>query len=152
MCELAITSTFPPDFPIKVLSTEIDAGCYIPTIYLMRKLRETFADCEFSVVIGSDLVETLPFWDLPVELLRENHFIIVPRCRNSGELVPVEPSTVEFNFTKLDMSAEGFFVGITNLSSTEVRHRLQGVGIYGAAGIVPLPVLDFIRNRRLYGC
>ena len=151
MCELAVKSTFPSEFPVLVTDTEIRAGCYMPTVFLMRNLRSEHPDVDFSVVIGSDLVPTLPQWDLPQQLLHENKFIVVPRCGTSG--IMTEPEDVPgMNRTTLQVSDDGFFVGLTNISSTEARHRLEAVGISGVAGIVPLPVLEFIRDAHLYGC
>jgi nicotinate (nicotinamide) nucleotide adenylyltransferase len=152
MCELAVASTFPSDFPVKVVPTEIEACCYVPTVFLMRKYRDQFPDLDFSVVIGSDLVDSLMRWDLPEELLAENHFVVVPRCSTAGVLVPLRFENCNFKYSALEVSAEGYFVGVSNLSSTEARHRLRTVGICGAAGIVPLPVLQFIRENHLYGC
>ena len=152
MCDLAVTGMFPADFPVKVISTEIDAGCYIPTVYLMRKFREQNPDLDFSVVIGSDLVDTLMLWDLPDELLAENHFVVVPRCSTAGVLVPLKTENCNFKYSALEVSDQGYFVGVSNLSSTEARHRLKTVGICGAAGIVPLAVLQFIQDNHLYGC
>ena len=148
LCQIAVQATFPLKFPVKVIDTEINAG-YLPTVYLLRNYRKLFPKNEFSMVIGTDLVASLPEWDLGTELIKETRFIIVPRCDPHG-LLFAENHIPNLHADRLAISPRGLHAAITNLSSTEVRRRVRLEGVNGAVGLVPLAVLNEIQRLNLY--
>ena len=149
LVRLAVKSTFPIDFPVVVKSTEIDNGAFIPSIHLLKRFREDFPDCTFSMVVGSDLVSNLKSWDMGEELVSSTEFIIIPRCNEAGAIIDDGPHSW-LRATQLHQSNEGFFAAISNLSSTELRKRIRKHGAIGAAGLVPLAVLLAIKDENLY--
>ena len=149
-CRLAVQSAFPESFPVRVVSTEVDNGVFIPTVYLLRQYRRDFPGFEFSMVIGTDLVPGLLGWDEGESLIKETEFIVVPRCDVHGLLFRSEDPK-GFRAQKLNVSRDGFHAAVSNISSTEVRQRLSEKGIVGALGMVPLSVLQDIEKEGLYG-
>jgi nicotinate-nucleotide adenylyltransferase len=55
-------------------------GKAIPTYYLMLRLEKSFPDKDFYFVIGTDLVESLVYWDGKEEFVKNTKFIIYPRA------------------------------------------------------------------------
>ena len=97
------------------------------TLRTVNALRAAHPDTDFSLVVGADLVRELPSWYGAEELQRLVRFIVVGRAGFEGGGGPVMPG----------------------VSSSEVRERLrQG---RPANDLVPRSVLDYIRQRKLYG-
>ena len=143
----AVRSTFPIDFPIVVKSTEIDEGRFIPTIYLIEKYRNEHPDCDFAIVIGSDLMPDLMSWDKADELVASTELIVVARSADVDVSILTRKAVSP---TLLKLSKDGFVVASSNISSTEVRKRIRAHGAAGAAGLVPLSVLVAIEAENLF--
>jgi nicotinic acid mononucleotide adenylyltransferase len=45
---------------------------------------------------------------------------------------------------------DGFHPATSNISSTEVRRRLEFLGPMSIVGLTPLPVIDYIISNHLY--
>ena len=63
LVQKAVEDFFPPDFPVKVDTIEIDNGDSIPTFYLMQQYEKLYPEYEFWFVMGTDLIPTLHQWD-----------------------------------------------------------------------------------------
>lgn len=116
---------------------EIDREGPSYTVDTMRDLVQHFPDASFWLIVGMDALMDFPGWREPEGILKLARLLVVPRPGEWSIPAALEPYCDVLPFAK------------TELSSTEVRRRL-------AAGepvelIVPPPVMDIIRDRKLYG-
>ncbi len=129
MCELMAE---PLGARVRVSDVERRLGGESRTLNTVRTLQSEHPGTEFHVVIGSDLVEETGRWFGAEELRRRTSFIVVGRTGFAGP--------------------EGWDaapVSLPPVSSTEVRERLRtGKPI---DPLVPRRVLDYVRERGLYG-
>lgn len=140
MLTLAVNDTFKGYPCIRVSPREIEHGTTIPTTFLMRQLRETFSHLRFSFVLGDELVWMLHTWDLPRELVSENHFIVLRR--NNAEIPPIVcGASFSYTFASAD-------IPLYQVSSTLVRKRMK-TGV-SCRGLVPEVVLNYISKHNLY--
>jgi nicotinate-nucleotide adenylyltransferase len=126
MCERAAAALGPR---VKVSDVEGRLGGESRTLRTVQALQGAHPEATFSLVIGSDLEAETDSWYGAGELKRTVPFVVVGRTgAGSG-------------------SPDG--VSMPAVSSTEVRDRLRA----GRAvdGLVPATVLDYIRQRGLYG-
>jgi nicotinate-nucleotide adenylyltransferase len=131
MCELMAASL---GDRVKVSDIEARLGGESRTLHTVRALQAEHPDTEFQVVIGSDLVDETNRWFGAEELRQRTSFLVVGRSGAEGE----EPG--------LDHEDR---VNMPAISSTDVRERLQSGR--PADHLVPRRVLDYIRERGLYG-
>mmetsp|Transcript_10801 Transcript_10801/g.31234 ORF Transcript_10801/g.31234 Transcript_10801/m.31234 type:complete len:248 (-) Transcript_10801:26-769(-) len=176
MCQIAVNTTFSPDFPIKVSDVE----CFEPeamfTYDLLCKLRDMHPDIDFCFVIGTDWLQpgtNIADWTSknfnwkegdPVDqkvivtgdrLLREFDFLVVVRPG-----FPVASGLEKFGprLHWLEMR-DGLMFIEGNLSSTELRKRMGlaagtrqagAMALQGIEGLVPGGVLAYIQRQKLY--
>ena len=96
----------------------------------MRALQAQHPDNEFLVVIGQDLEQESHRWFGAAELRERTPFIVVGR-------------------TGFDRGDSDRVIDMPAVSSTEVRQRLQNGE--PVEQLVPRRVLDYVRQRGLYG-
>jgi len=138
MCHLAVDTTFGSRFGVRVCDEEMHEPRNIPTIVLMRRLKEKNPAYDFSFVVGSDLIPTLHTWDaqgcpgrweeIPnagVHFVEENHFLVIdrPGDHEEGNLSKLSPN---FELIAPALEKRGSRLTETLLSSSEVRHRMRG--------------------------
>jgi nicotinate-nucleotide adenylyltransferase len=131
MCELMAAPLGPR---VRVDDVEGRLGGESRTLLTVRALQRDHAGTEFHVVIGSDLVEETGRWFGAEELRQRTPFIVVGRSGLPG------------GGSKM---GEAGAVNMPPVSSTEVRERLQSGK--PVERLVPRRVLDYIRERGLYG-
>ncbi|KAF4675544.1 hypothetical protein FOL46_001072 [Perkinsus olseni] len=148
MTQAAIEAVIPEEFPVKCCDIEVANGSFIPTVFLMRRLREGHPDIAFRFVIGTDLPPTLPNWDHGDELIAENEFIVLPRPDSKPE--SEWPKGLKYVRVTDRVTVDRPLL-TTDISSTAARNRLRELGWLGAASIVPKQVLQIIRDEGLYG-
>ena len=134
MCHLAVDTTFGSRFGVKVCDEEMHEPRNVPTVVLMRRLKEAHPNFEFSFVVGSDLIPTLHEWDAPgcegrwdavpeagKTFLKENHFLVIDRPGDHEE----HNGSLSSNFELIApaLEARGSRLTETLLSSSEVRIR-----------------------------
>jgi nicotinate-nucleotide adenylyltransferase len=143
MCELAAQALGPR---VKVSDIERRLGGESRTLRTVQALRADHPDLELALVIGSDLEAETSTWYGADELRQSVSFIVVGRA---GFVGPGARAAV----------------AMPAISSTEIRERLLagGAGRAGAASdqpgegapaveaLLPRAVLDYIRQRGLYG-
>ena len=132
MCHLAVDTTFGSRFGVKVCDEEMHEPRNVPTVVLMRRLKEAHPNFEFSFVVGSDLIPTLHEWDAPgcegrwdavpeagKTFLKENHFLVIDRPGDHEE----HNGSLSSNFELIApaLEARGSRLTETLLSSSEVR-------------------------------
>ena len=94
-----------------------------------------------SWLIGADMLQILPKWHLPEDLLREVDFVI---ARRPG--APIDWPTLPPQFRSLQ--ANVVEAPLIDVSATEIRHRVKdGRSI---RYLVPAEVEDYIRTHHLY--
>ena len=106
------------------------------TLRTVQALRASFPEHEFSLVIGSDLEAETGSWYGAEELRRTVPFLVVGRGGYPGTTEVNAPSVPSWPV-------------MPAISSTEVRERLASGR--SVDQLVPRDVLDYIRQRRLYG-
>ena len=153
MVELAIKDFFPPDFPVKVNSIEIENGQSIPTMYLMDRLNDEYGDSNLLYfIMGSDLISGLHWWDDGERMINTMRTIIFRRKGYDNDLL-----INHANFPKNEpivVQEEKSLIGV--ISSTEIRKRVrenaskQQPVAFGIAGLVTPSVLKFITDNGLY--
>jgi nicotinate-nucleotide adenylyltransferase len=127
MCERLAAPLAPR---IKVSDVEGRLGGESRTLLTVRALQAQHPENEFLVVIGQDLEQESHRWFGAAELRERTPFIVVGRtgfARSGSD-------------QQIDMPA---------VSSSEIRQRLQNR--QPVEHLVPRRVLDYIRQRGLYG-
>ncbi len=107
------------------------------TIQTVRRLKEKYSHTFFWIV-GSDMLVDFKRWKEHENLIKEIEFLVV--IRNGHSL----PSRLPKSF-KLVSSPE--FI-TSNLSSSIIRYRIMKN--LSVSGLVPKPVLSYIKKRKLY--
>jgi nicotinate-nucleotide adenylyltransferase len=115
---------------VRVSDIERRLGGESRTLLTVRALQSEHPDAAFEVVIGSDLVAETSRWFGIEELRQRSRFLVVGRTGFSGT-GPAEQ------------------VAMPAVSSTDVRERLRSGR--PVDHLVPRRVLDYIRERGLYG-
>jgi len=139
MCHLAVDTTFGSRFGVKVCDEEMHMPRNIPTIILMRRLKDKYPSLDFSFVVGSDLIPTLHEWDAPgldghwdeIQnagriFMSENHFLVIDRPGEHEEANG--PLGTNFEMIAPALEARGSRLTETLLSSSEVRRRMTRRG------------------------
>jgi nicotinate-nucleotide adenylyltransferase len=126
MCELAAKGV---GGRARVSEIERTIGGPSRTLNTVRRLRKLHPQHEFSLVIGSDLVEEVPTWYRSEQLQALVSFVVVGRRGAKG-------------------AAEHTAITMPEVSSTEVRQLLRTGK--SPEGLVPRTVLDYIYRHGLY--
>lgn len=109
------------------------------TLWTLRIAQQKWQNAQFTLVIGSDLVEQLPRWYRVEELLREVNLLIVPRPG-----YPLSDNALEA------LRHRGAQVAIADLMGPDISstaYREQG----DTDGLTP-PIEDYIQRQHLYVC
>lgn len=104
------------------------------TINTLMALEESFPDREFMLLVGADNWEKFDRWYRHDEILERYRIIVYPRDNSA---VPVLPDGVIW------LSAE-----LHDVSSTQIRGLVANG--HSVAGLVVLPVEEFINGNNLY--
>jgi nicotinate-nucleotide adenylyltransferase len=121
---------------VRVSEVEGELGGESRTLRTVQALQAAHPEHQFSLIIGSDLQAETASWYRAEELRRLVPFVVVGRGGHG-------PATGE--------AAESAESGVTmpEISSSDVRRRLrEGLPV---DRLVPRGVLDYIRERGLYG-
>jgi nicotinate-nucleotide adenylyltransferase len=121
---------------VRVSEVEGELGGESRTLRTVQALQAAHPQHQFSLIIGSDLQAETAGWYRAEELRRLVPFVVVGRGGHA-------PGTTE--------ASEAAVPGVTmpEISSSDVRRRL-GEGL-PVDRLVPRGVLDYIRERGLYG-
>ncbi|EPT27418.1 Nicotinate-nucleotide adenylyltransferase [Toxoplasma gondii TgCatPRC2] len=83
MIQLAVSHFFGPEesrrSPVRVLQWEALTPGFTPTFKVLKRLQEENPDCEFSILIGEDILPDLHKWYNAPALMDEFAFLIIPR-------------------------------------------------------------------------
>jgi nicotinate-nucleotide adenylyltransferase len=130
MLELSIKGN--PAFKIEKIELERTGPSF--TVDTMRILNEQFPNHQFYFIIGADMIEYLPKWHKIDELINLVQFVGVERPEYS-----------------LDTDYPIHYVDVPSfdVSSSMIRERVQ----HGKTVryLLPEPVIDYIREKQLYG-
>lgn len=116
---------------LQLCDIEARLGGESRTIRTVRALRDEHPDVEWSLLVGSDLVEQMPRWQSWPELSQLVDVYVIGRFGNSSP-------GVDSGFT------------LPGLSSTEIRDALRRNDQAWLATRVPASVLAHICEHRLY--
>ncbi len=121
---------------IEVSRLEIDRGGPSYTVDTVEELRRSSGPGEIAVVVGADLVASLPTWERVDELRALVTLAIVTRPGSRPPAAPKGWRSVAIGGVEVDVS------------SSEVRTRLSaGLPV---DGLVPAPVVHYIARHGLY--
>ncbi len=143
MLKFILEDLLTEQIPIKIDTTEIDKGEYIPTYFLLKDLEKKYPDKEFVFIIGSDLIEGLYSWDESEKLVNEFKFIIIKRdnypLNQNVKLLPKNYQVLE---------------SINTGSSTDIRGRIKKFkgkkACLGIGGLTTYRVIKYIEDNKLY--
>jgi len=149
MAQVAVNSIFSPGFPVKVSSQDVEKTQAAYTYDMLRELRESNPDCDFSFVIGSDWLQPgtdiskwesiNPAWKpgdpmtVPRtfvtgnKMLEEFEFLITFRPGYEVQKSEADPTGLKKFGPRmfwLDMPHNFTFIE-GNLSSSEIRKRIK---------------------------
>jgi nicotinate-nucleotide adenylyltransferase len=125
MCRRAAAALGPR---ARVSVVEGELGGESRTLRTVKALQEKHPDDRFSLIIGADLEAEVSSWYGAEELRRLVDFIVVGRGGFSGGRGPAMPE----------------------VSSSDVREKLRNGAPVDV--LVSRSVLDYVRQRKLYGC
>lgn len=154
MLASAVEQEFGPTERVVVDRRDAAAGAFTPTVELAAAYRrECPAGSSVFLVIGEDLVESLPRWKQAERLLRENAFLVCPRPGyalargEEGQGALADAALVRLaDFAR----ACGRTVRTSPGSSTAARRELGSGRPEGAPGLLPASVLSYIDKYGLY--
>lgn len=157
LLSIALAAMIPLDMPVFVEPTEVEGGRYFPTVELMRIYRAKYPNLQFKILIGNDLLDGLHQWDDFHGLIRENSFMVYTRIYGAGcqgncaddQVTLKDPDQTILAVERIQNDA-GFSPVISNVSSTEVRKRIQKQGPRAIVGLTPLAVIQYIELHGLY--
>jgi nicotinate-nucleotide adenylyltransferase len=121
-----------PAFEIQTIELERQGPSY--TIDTMRMIHEQYQDQQFYFIIGADMIEYLPKWQQIDELVKLVQFVGVER--------PSYSHLTEYPILYVDVPA-------FEVSSSMIRERLNSGK--PVRYLLPDSVIDFIKERHLYG-
>jgi nicotinate-nucleotide adenylyltransferase len=119
---------------LEASSLEIDRGGPSFTIDTVEELRAG-GPVDLFLLVGADLVPTLPTWERVGDLAHLVTLVVVGR--------PGSPATLPDGWRAVGLEGPGI-----DVSSSEVRRRLESGG--SVTGLVPDAVVHCIRRRGLY--
>ncbi len=136
-----------PGMSVSELEAQRSGPSY--TVDTLDILKKRYPAEHFVWVIGSDSLNQLHQWYEAERLVRENRFLTYPRPGAEADpelLKSVWPPEL---FEKL---CSGILTGAPEFdpSSTEVRTRLSEQGADACRDLLPGPVLDYIKEHKLY--
>ena len=130
MVERAVGQMFPNDERVSVSSIELDDSRPIEgTIELIDSLQELNGDAHYLVVIGADLIASLPQWKHQ-ERLKKLEFLVIPRGRDKLEVTPY------YNLLMIDTPMQ------LPISASSVRKLLHEGALVGG-----LTVMEWLGNH-----
>lgn len=133
---VAIATKEEPRFKICDLEFSLPTPSY--TINTLQKLKESYPDNHFSMIIGSDNLLNIERWHDSHRLLKENSILVYPRPG-----FPLENADIMHNETVKVLKAP-----VLEISSTLIRKGIsEGKQL---RFLVPSGVYDYIKNNRLY--
>jgi len=106
------------------------------TIDTMAKLKTSFKNHLFKIIMGSDNLGKLDSWKDAKKLISDNHFLIYPRLGYNNGTFDEHP-----NFTFCDLP-------IIELSSTQIRSKIKSKKSFQF--LVHKNVFDIIVSKKLY--
>lgn len=109
---------------------------YSRSLYSVQQAQTDFPDSELTLVVGSDLVDTIPTWYGAHELLRLVKLLIVPRPGT-----PIQSTNLQALETMGGRLAIADFEG-PRVSSTDYRQQ-------GHYSMIPA-IADYIKHHSLY--
>ncbi|MBD2460455.1 nicotinate-nucleotide adenylyltransferase [Oscillatoria sp. FACHB-1407] len=135
MLRLLINDIYPPRYNIHY-HPELSSPRALITV---ERARHQWQDAEFTMVIGSDLVEQLPRWYRSETLLQQVKLLVVPRPGYA---------LVEGALTQLrEMGAEVAIADLTGLPISSTAYREEG-----DSDVLTPPVEAYIHREHLYAC
>ena len=109
------------------------------TIELLDYLKDLHKDCSFYFIIGEDNLNDLISWKDSERLIKEYHFIVLPRGSNVQTNMKIGSNFIFLN--------KGDCISC-DVSSTKIRSLIQSNSL--TSGLLPVAVRDYIAEKRLY--
>jgi nicotinate-nucleotide adenylyltransferase len=107
------------------------------TLNSVQKAKLDWPDAQFTLVVGSDVLDSLPHWYRVADLLKAVSLLIVPRPG-----IPITPHTLDALSNLGARFQVATFIG-PDVSSTEYRQTRASQGIMPA-------IAQYIKDQNLY--
>jgi nicotinate (nicotinamide) nucleotide adenylyltransferase len=153
MCLEAVEDSFPHDAPIRVVPLELFASKALASFELFSILHRDHPELSFELVIGSDLVPTIPLWRYARQLCATVSFCCYPRYgyQEHCEGVEERPYYLQGGFGTEPVSLHVLGGGCFSLmSSSMLRHRAKHASLRDIAAHVPATAFARLQARELY--
>ena len=136
-----------PSMSVSTLEAERPGPSYtVVTLDILKRLRPGE---RFVWIIGTDSLNQLHQWYEAERLVRENRFLSYPRPGAEADEALLRSVWPDDLYRKL---ADGILRGVPefDLSSTDLRERLEAGGPEACRGMTPDCVLEYIKQHPLY--
>ena len=136
-----------PSMSVSTLEAERPGPSYtVVTLDILKRLRPGE---RFVWIIGTDSLNQLHQWYEAERLVRENRFLSYPRPGAEADEALLRSVWPDELYRKL---ADGILHGVPefDLSSTDLRERLESEGPEACRGMTPDCVLEYIKQHQLY--
>ena len=136
-----------PSMSVSTLEAERPGPSYtVVTLDILKRLRPGE---RFVWIIGTDSLNQLHLWYEAERLVRENRFLSYPRPGAEADEALLRSVWPDDLYRKL---ADGILRGVPefDLSSTDLRERLEAEGPEACRGMTPDCVLEYISQHHLY--
>ena len=130
MCEVAIRDMR----RVEICDVERDLGGESRTIDTVRELEARRPEADFSLIVGSDILDETDQWKEWDELVDRVDLVVVRRAGYEGEVGGAMAS-----------------LELPDVSSSRIRHELASGEREWLQDWVPAAVLDYIADHDLYG-
>lgn len=143
MLELIKEDFIYQDLPVYINEIESINGRFMPTYELLNKLKVDFPDYSFSFCLGSDLLQSLPYWDSGKNIINEFELIVLARPGYDYKNI--------YYIDKCKVLETQF-----DNSSTKIRSRIDTVlekknkVHLGISGLTSRSVINYIYENNLY--
>ncbi len=136
-----------PGMSVSEIEAERPGPSY--TVDTLDVLKKRHPAERFVWMIGSDSLNQLHLWYEAERLVRENRFLSYPRPGDEADLDLLKSVWPPELFAKL---RDGILTGAPEFdtSSTAVRQRLSEQGADACRDLLPGPVLNYIKEHKLY--
>ena len=141
MCQLAVDAC---SF-FRVSEYELGHKDLVYTYNTLEGLKCSYPDTQFWFVIGTDSLYNIHKWYRHEDLLKNGHFIIMPRGGESlskvSELINTYKQKYQTRFMEVDMP-------LIEISSTSIRERVRSH--LSVQYFLPTPIIHYINEHNLY--
>lgn len=145
MCQLAV-SELPTDITVEVSSYEIDEQGTSYTLKTLKHFQQQLPDTQLYLVIGMDSLLNFHRWHHWQKIIELSQLIVLTRPNYSLDTNAIPLEIADYLGTRIH------FIESTQIdvSSTDIRAAFLSKQSQVIESVMPLEVIDYIKNHKLY--